>query len=71
METEWINYKEEGIYMKFLVILTFQDESNTWNWFDTEVEAVDWINGYEKDFSGQYEISEFVEVDIKRKITLK
>ncbi|WP_395546792.1 MULTISPECIES: hypothetical protein [unclassified Lacrimispora] len=56
--------------MKFLVILTFTDESNTWNWFNTEEEAVAWINGYKKDFYGQFEVSEFVEVDVKRKITI-
>lgn len=57
--------------MKFLVILSFVDETNTWNWFETEEEAVGWIEGYKKDFYGQFIVSEFVEVDVKRKITIK
>lgn len=56
--------------MNFLVILSFVDETSTWNWFETEEEAVSWIDGYKKDFYGQFIVSEFVEVDVKRKITI-
>lgn len=57
--------------MNFLVILSFIDETSNWNWFETEEEAVDWINGYKEDFYGQFKVSEFVEVDVKRKIAIE
>lgn len=51
----------------FLVIGYFKsDGSNKWIWFKTEQEATEWIEGYIKDFPDDFEVAEFIEVELRR-----
>lgn len=53
--------------LAFLVIAHFKsDESVKWNWFETEKEAEEWIEGYKKDFSDDFIVDEFMEIESRR-----
>ena len=53
--------------LAFLVIAHFEsDESVKWNWFETEEEAEEWIKGYKKDFSDDFIVDEFMEIESRR-----
>lgn len=53
--------------LAFLVIAHFEsDESVKWDWFETEKEAEKWIEGYKRDFSDDFIVDEFMEVESRR-----